>query len=49
MNQGFDYFRIKMTWTAEQEDGSLAKVKTEDLVYASSYTEAEKIAYALIE
>lgn len=49
MNQGFDYFRIKMAWTAEQEDGSLAKVKTEDLVYASSYTEAEKIAYALIE
>lgn len=49
MTQGFDYFRIKMAWTAEQEDGSLAKVKTEDLVYASSYTEAEKIAYALIE
>lgn len=46
---GFDYFRIKMAWTEEQEDGSLAKVKTEDLVYASSYTEAEKIAYALIE
>lgn len=49
MNEGFDYFRIKMAWNAEQEDGSLAKVKTEDLVYASSYTEAEKIAYALIE
>ena len=49
MNEGFDYFRIKMAWTAEQEDGSLTKVKTEDLVYASSYTEAEKIAYALIE
>lgn len=41
MNEGFDYFRIKMAWNAEQEDGSLAKVKTEDLVYASSYTEAE--------
>lgn len=49
MNDRFDYFRIKMTWNAEQEDGTLAKVKTEDLVYASSYTEAEKIAYALIE
>ena len=49
MDKNFDYFRIKMSWTAEQEDGSLAKVKTEDLVYASSYTEAEAVAYALIE
>lgn len=49
MKTGFDYYRIKMTWTEEQEDGSLAKVKTEDLVYASSYTEAEKIANAIIE
>lgn len=49
MKTGFDYYRIKMAWTTEQEDGSLAKVKTEDLVYASSYTEAEKIAYAIIE
>lgn len=49
MKTGFDYYRIKMTWTEEQEDGSLAKVKTEDLVYASSYTEAEKVAYAIIE
>lgn len=49
MKPGFDYFRIKMAWTAELEDGSLSKVKTEDLVYATSYTEAEKIAYAIIE
>lgn len=49
MKTGFDYYRIKMAWTDELEDGSLSKIKTEDLVYASSYTEAEKIAYALIE
>lgn len=49
MKTEFDYYRIKMNWTAEDEDGTLAKIKTEDLVYASSYTEAEKIAYALVE
>lgn len=49
MNTGFDYYRIKMMWKGELEDGSLEKVKTEDLVYASSYSEAEKMAYALIE
>lgn len=49
MNTGFNYYRIKMQWKGELEDGSLEKLKTEDLVYASSYTEAEKMAYALIE
>lgn len=49
MNTSFDYYRIKMMWKGELEDGSLEKVKTEDLVYASSYTDAEKMAYALIE
>lgn len=49
MDQGFNYYRIKMAWTVEQEDGTLAKIKTEDLAYVSSYTEAEKVAYALIE
>lgn len=49
MTKGFSYYRIKMAWTQEQEDGSLAKVKTEDLVFASSYTEAEQMAYAISE
>lgn len=49
MNSGFFYFRIKMQWKGVGEDGSIVKKKTEDLVYATSYTEAEKIAYALIE
>jgi hypothetical protein len=44
-----DYFRIKMEWSQEKNDGCLKKVKTEELVAASSYTEAEKVAYALIE
>lgn len=45
-----DYYRIKTEFTDEnQQDGSLYKRKSEDLVMAASYTEAEKIAYALIE
>ena len=49
VNTGFNYYRIKMMWKGELEDGSLEKIKTEDLVYASSYTEAENMAYAIIE
>jgi D-hexose-6-phosphate mutarotase len=49
MENGFNYFRIKTEWTAERNDGGLAKTKTEELVYASSYTEAEKVAFALVE
>lgn len=44
-----NFYRIKTEWTAEQEDKSLKKTKTEELVYASSYTDAEKTAYAIIE
>ena len=46
---GFNFYRIKTEWTSEQEGGALKKTKTEELVYASSYTEAEKVAYDLIE
>lgn len=49
MQTGFNYYRIKMQWKAELQDGSLEKIKTEDLVYASSYSEAEQMAYSLIE
>lgn len=43
----FMYFRIKLSFHAENEEGCIVKQKTEDLVMASSYTEAEKIAYEL--
>lgn len=49
MENGFNFFRIKTEWTAEKTDGGLAKTKTEELVYASSYTEAEKVAYEIAE
>lgn len=49
MKNSFNYYRIKTEWVTESADGSLQKVKTEELVYASSYTEAEKVAYALVE
>lgn len=49
MKDGFDFYRIKTDWTSEKEDGNLAKIKTEELVYAASYTEAERVAYAVAE
>lgn len=49
MDKGFNYYRIKTLWEGEAKDQSLTKKKSEELVYATSYTEAEKIAYALIE
>lgn len=45
---GFNFYRIKTDWITEKEDGNLTKVRTEELVYASSYTEAESIAAELI-
>lgn len=49
MDNGFNYYRIKTVWEGEAKDQSLTKKKSEELVYATSYTEAEKIAHALIE
>ena len=48
MEQGSFFFRIKMEWIREAHDGTLQKAKTEELAYVTTYTEAEKIAYALI-
>lgn len=49
MTQGFDYYRIKTEWLSEKDTGDLMKKKTEELVLASSYAEAEKVAYAIGE
>jgi hypothetical protein len=49
MTDNFDYYRLKTEWTGENEAGALVKKKTEELVYASSYSEAETMAYAIIE
>ena len=46
---GLRYFRIKTEWMAEGENGALGKTKTEELVLATSYTEAEAVAYAIAE
>lgn len=46
MNEMF-YFRIKTEWTKESEDGTLGKTKTEELVQAVNYTDAERIANEL--
>lgn len=42
------YFRIKSNWTGEKEDGSLVPMKTEDLVMATCYADAEAIATELL-
>lgn len=49
MNKGFDFYRIKMAYKAEADNGAIVPVKTEDLVMATCYTEAESIAYKLME
>ena len=49
MNNGYRFFRIKETYKGTDEQGAVVKIKTEDLVMATCYTEAEKIAYALAE
>lgn len=49
ISSGLDFYRIKTEWTKECESGELAKVKTEELVMATSYTEVEKVAYSIAE
>lgn len=49
MKEGLSYFRIKTEWTAEMSNGALQKKKTEELVLATNYTEAEKVAYSIVE
>jgi len=49
MKETSNYYRIKTEWTKEAADGQLQKTKTEELVYATSYSEAEAVAYALLE
>lgn len=49
MKEGFDYYRIKTEWISEKEGGNLAKTKTEELVLATSYSEAEKVALEIAE
>lgn len=49
MEQTTNFYRIKMEWTREGMEGELQKAKTEDLALVTSYSEAEKIAYSLIE
>lgn len=44
-----DYYRIKTEWISESEREELEKIKTEELVLATSYTEAEEVAYAIAE
>lgn len=49
MKQEFNFYRIKMAFRDEAVDGAIVPVKTEDLVMATCYSEAEQIAYRLME
>ena len=49
MTNVFDFYRIKTVFKEEGVDGAIVPVKAEDLVMATCYTEAEKIAYKLME
>ena len=48
-NAHLDYYRIKTEWVSEGENGILQKTKTEELVLATSYTEAEMVAHSIVE
>lgn len=49
MKEDFNYYRVKTEWVAENNDGGISKRKTEELVLAANYTEAEKVAYLIAE
>ena len=49
MSKGFYYFRIKMAYKGTNDQGAIVTIKSEDLVMATCYTEAEQIAYKLAE
>lgn len=49
MSKETEFYRIKMTYHGEKEDGGIDTIKSEDLVMASNYTDAEKTAFKLME
>lgn len=49
MDNTFSYFRIKMAYKGINKEGGISSIKTEDLVMATCYSEAEKVAYTLAE
>lgn len=49
MSKDFNYFRIKMAYKGANDLGAIVPIKSEDLVMATCYTEAEQIAYKLAE
>lgn len=49
MSKEIEFYRIKMTYQGEKEDGGIDTIKSEDLVMASNYTDAEKTAFKLME
>lgn len=46
--KALSYFRVKTEYNKEQSNGMLAKTKAEELILATSYTEAEAVVHAII-
>lgn len=44
-----NYYRIKLAYKGMDEKGFITSIKSEDLVMATCYTEAEQVAYKLAE
>lgn len=49
MSKDFKYFRIKMSYQGTDATGAIVPIKTEDIVMAVCYSDAEAIAYKLAE
>lgn len=49
MSKDFNFFRIKMSYKGTDDIGAIVTIKSEDIVMATCYSEAEAIAYKLAE
>ena len=49
MNTGIEYYRLRFEYMGEDSDGKLATKKEDDLVVAVNYTDAEALAFEMME
>lgn len=49
MNTGIEFYRLRFEYMGEDSDGKLATKKEDDLVIAVNYTDAEALAFEMME
>ena len=49
MNTGIEFYRLRFEYMGEDSDGKLATKKEDDLVVAVNYTDAEALAFEMME